>query len=514
MKRNAALFVLPMLVLALCLALSSCGHKSKDHDSGTPAADDDDSGVDDDAADDAATDDDSLPDDYVAPWPQSNVEDRDYDETQDAGVLRVKANAYDQWHLLWHQPYYGGSAETLFADDALTVPIAYGGWGDSCIWTGTFLGSQAMRYWVTSDPAAKQNAMDMVRTLDGFLHVTGRHGFIARYWAPQDSIIYGGDDWCDNPDNDRCHRVEEGVYAGDFWWGETSRDQYTGWFFGMAMAFDLVDDDATREMIKADVSEVLDELMANKWTIIDEAGQPTDAAPTILPPQQMSWLLIGYHMTGEDRFRAGLQKWLLNKERLSLQFSSITGMNRYAQYYGNNLGHTNWYSLLRLGKVYFSQDDYDFLLNMFETQIHSFTRLSHNPWFNGIHMGVGYYLPGGGKDAYYGQLVQDLLDFPNAPNKNYYLPARADFTMDPLSKILYDLEQQYTWLSDLIGGIDEQALYAFPIPQQCASGFMFQKNPFQFQECGADMPRDINPGVDYLVAYWLSSYHKFLKKEQ
>jgi hypothetical protein len=79
---------------------------------------------------------------------------------------------------------------------------------------------------------------------------------------------------------------------------------------------------------------------------------------------------------------------------------------------------------------------------------------------------------------------------------------------------MYNLEQQFPWLADLIGGIDPQALDAFPIPEQCSAGFAFQKNPFQFTECGVDDPTDVNPGVDYLIAYWLGSYGKFITKDQ
>ena len=473
----------------------------------------DDDTTDDDSSDDDSGDDDTLADDWIADWPQSNIELRDYNESLDPGALRLKVEAYDAWHLANHQPYYGGTVDTKFTDDSRTVPQAYGGWGDSCIWTGTYLGSQAFRYYVTDDTVAKQNAINMVNTLDGFLHVTGKPGFIARYWGPQDSLIYQGDTWCDDPNNDRCHHIEDGDYAGDFWWGETSRDQYTGWFFGMAVAYDLVDDEDIRNIIRADITEVLNALIDQNWLIIDEAGQPTDAAPNILPPMRMSWLTIGYHITGESRFKTELQKWLLNSNRITLQLSSISFTNRYAQYYGNNLSHTNWFNLLRLGKVYFSEDDYNFLLNLFETQVHTFTRLSHNPWFNDVFMSQGNYNPNKNDDPYYEQLFQDLTDFRDAPNYSYYLAERTGYELDPISVFLHNLEVQFPWLENLIGGVDPQAIDAFPVPLQCSSGFLFQRNPFVFQECGVDDPTDVNPGVDYLIAYWLASYSKFIKKD-
>ncbi|MFC1890632.1 hypothetical protein ACFL4G_12840, partial [Thermodesulfobacteriota bacterium] len=316
-----------------------------------------------------------LPDDYIAPWPQSAVEPRDYDETPEAGPLRLKAEDYDLWHETWHQPYYGGNVHAYFTDDTYTEVEGYHGEGDSCIWTGTYLGSEAMRYWVTGDAQARVNVIAMVDTLDGYLRVNGKPGFISRYRGSQEGINYHGDEWCDT--TGRCHRVEEGEFAGDYWWGETSRDQYTGWFYGMVMAYDHVDDEPMRDVVRAAVTEVLDELIATDWWIIDEAGEATDAAPQVLPKMQLAWLTIGYHITGEERFRVELQTRLKNLFRIKLRLSSIAFFNRYSQYYGNNLSHTNWFNLLRLGRVYFSEADYRYLRFMFETTAHTFTRLSH-----------------------------------------------------------------------------------------------------------------------------------------
>ncbi len=479
----------------------------------------DDDTLDDDTTDDDITDDDSVDDDtaadvYMAPWPQQNVHSGEYDETLTAGALRTKAEGYDAFHLAHHQPYYGGTVDANFTDDTYTVPESYGGWGDSCIWTGTYLGSQALRYWVTGDAQAKQNSINMVNTLDGYLHVTGRPGFIARYWAPQDSISYGGDEWCDDPNQDRCHHWEDGEFAGDWWWGETSRDQYTGWFFGNTMAYDLVDDETMRQKIRDNVTEVLDELIANNWWIIDEAGEPTDAAPNIMPMFRLAWSLMGYHITGEERFKEQVQVWLRDSKRTAFKLSNLAFMNRYAQYYGNNLSHTNWFNILRLGKVYFSAEDYAFFLDVFETQVHTFTRLSHNAWFNGVFMNFGDYQPSNNvKDDYLDQLLTDLSDFRAAPNYSYYLPARTGYTVDPFSELMYNLQQQFPWLEELMGSVSVQALDAFPILEQCSTGFLFQRNPFQIEECGYDDVTDVNPGVDYLVAYWLAAYGEFVTKD-
>jgi hypothetical protein len=451
-------------------------------------------------------------DGYLAPWPQNTVETKDYDESGDSGALRQKAEAYDAWHLKWHQRDYGGSAEVLFKDDSLTEVERIGGWGDSTIWTGTYLASQSMRYHVTGNTQAKTNAMRMVRTLSGHLHATGTPGYIARYWAPKTSIAYYGDEWCDT--QERCHHMEEGPFAGDWWWGETSRDQYTGWFLGMSLAYDLVDDEETRAIIKADVGEVVGKLIEHQWKIIAEDGEPSSGAAEVLPGMRLAFCTIGYHVTGDAAVGRELSKMLLNANRAAIRISDINFMNRYTEYYGNNLGHNCWYNTLRLGKAYFSEDDYKWLVKEFNENVHTFTRLSHNAWFNGIYMSQG-----GWKDdpkvEYYNQLVHDLIDFWDVPNREHVLPARElyDIKIDPMSVIIHNIYTEQPWMKEIMGEVEVQAIEAFPVQLQCTSGFLWQRNPFRIDACGSDLPRAIHPGVDYLVAYWLASYHKFLTKD-
>jgi hypothetical protein len=503
-------------VFAACAGDDDDDNDSSDDDLNDDASDDDvdddaNDDVDDDADDDA--DDDDLPDDYVAPWPQSNIEVRDYDESDDAGPTRVKTQAYDEWHRTWHQPDYGCNVHAYFTDENYTDVTGYHGHGDSCIWTGTYLGAQSFRYWVTGDEQAKQIAMEMVLALDKLLHVNARPGFISRYVGSQDSITYAGDDGCDS--DNRCHRIEDGEFAGDWWIGETSRDQYTGWFYGMAMAFDLIDDEPTKQIIRDDVTEVLDELLSTGWWIIDEAGEPTDAAPNVLSTFRLSWITIGYHITGLERFKVELQKALKNSQRLGYELSSIALFNRYMDYFGNNLAHTNWYNILRLGKVYYGEDDYAYMVDLFNHQVHTFTRLSHNPWFNGIYMSQGGYEPTPG-DEYQTQLEDDLAGFRDPPLGEYYVPVKdpSTYTLDPLSILLSELQEAVPLLDELMGTVYPQALHPFPVDQYCPAGFMFQWSPFNIRECGADNPTKVHSGHDYLTAYWIAAYHKFIPKDQ
>jgi hypothetical protein len=117
----------------------------------------------------------------IASFPQ--VAEKPYFPLSESGALRVKAEGFDAWSREHHAPYYGGyMTEVSFKDETYEEPTSYGGMGDSCIWTGVYLASQSLRYAVTNDPIAKQNIIRTVHALHHFLKVTGKKGFIARYW--------------------------------------------------------------------------------------------------------------------------------------------------------------------------------------------------------------------------------------------------------------------------------------------------------------------------------------------
>ena len=113
------------------------------------------------------------------------------EESVEAGPMRMKAEEYDDWNAKYHHPYYGGMVAVTFRDVNYQHVSYYSSIGDSCIWTGTYLASQAMKYKVTKDPKAKENILKSVRALHGYLHVTNTSGYIARYWGPRDPLVYG-----------------------------------------------------------------------------------------------------------------------------------------------------------------------------------------------------------------------------------------------------------------------------------------------------------------------------------
>ena len=85
---------------------------------------------------------------------------------------------------------------------------------------------------MTHDSQAKAFGLRAVNCLLAMEEVSGKPGFIARWVGPAVPPFLNKD--CDGD----CHVVTAGPYAGSFWIGNTSSDQYLGWWYGLSHAYD------------------------------------------------------------------------------------------------------------------------------------------------------------------------------------------------------------------------------------------------------------------------------------
>ena len=433
-----------------------------------------------------------------------------------AGPLHDKAEQYDNWNAKHNQPFYGGQLAVNFTDNTYEKAFFHYGYDDSVLWTGVYLGSQALRYALTADPRAKENAIKAVKTLDGNLHVTGAKGYIARYWGSQKSFPYYSDAFCESFID--CHKITKGKYAGDFWMGSTtSKDQYSGWFFGMSLAYSYIDDQETKRIIKEDVLEIVDTLIEHNWIILNEKGKynPYSAIAKVSDIYQIAWLLTALDVSQDPKYKTELDKRLSWYALIEMEIGTFASvLNRYIQYYAYNLAHVAWYAALRLAGNYTTKAMHARLKAIFTNRVHSKAVLTHNPWFTAIFMAEGNYNFTNG--AYKKQLIEDLTTFRPAPNYSYYLPKRnpTTYKLDPVISWL----KYFPWLDRMMHttkfGLDPQALEAFPVNQQCYADFMFQKNPYLVSECGEDQPKLVQPGIDFIAPYWLSVFHGLIDINQ
>lgn len=417
-------------------------------------------------------------------------------------VLHQKAYDYVNWLLAQDFWGWGGVSEMQFTDETLVELEHLRGTGDSCIWTGMYLGSQALRYISTGD----QEAADEVHRIADYLHIlldiTDTPGFVARYAAPDE------DPWNrEYPPGDEHKVLGVGPYEGAFWVDHTSRDQYTGWFYGLTLAYEATDDPDLQAQICADESDVIEALRANNWKIVDQYGQIWSAS-YVLPSMRLSWLAQAAHVCGEDEEYWALFDEQYEKFKTYLWLDTFSFFNKYSQYYGFNLAHTNWFNLFRLVP---DRQRLQHLYRVWDYNIRRWTKDTHNAWFDAAHL-IGCTRAGmcdeGELDHVMEEISTTLTDFQDAPNQAFNHECE-ELPLDPFSVLWDRLEDLIPFLEDIFN-IDPQTKEPHEFADRCWSDMVWQRTPYHVTCRHYDVLNQVGPGVDYMVAYWSSYYYGFL----
>src|SRR5262249_32685872 len=199
---------------------------------------------------------------------------------QDA--LAISANIQQR-----HMPN-GTVVDPVFASATSQNIVAYTRGGDSALWTGHYLAAEAFRYKVTGSADALANIWTALRGIRSLRVVTGNN-VLARClvpvnWQFTSAITH----------EEAGHGIYNGTVDGQAfkWVGDTSRDQYSGVFFGLGVAYDLVDDPGVRAFISNEVTSLLGYLLDHNWFVL----MPDFSISTVFwgrADQQLSFLAVG-----------------------------------------------------------------------------------------------------------------------------------------------------------------------------------------------------------------------------
>jgi hypothetical protein len=207
-----------------------------------------------------------------------------------AGSLVDRARDYDRIQRASHLPE-GGVAEAVYTDASLAQLQGYGGIVDSALWTGTLLAAHSWRHLVTRSPDSAARIAATARTLHVWFNVSSSPGYLARFAVPEGSPV---------PIEMDCSRRVihcDAVFDGTTyrWRGDTSRDQYTGVMLGLVGAYLATPDPAVRADIRADVMELVEQLMIERVDVpvrVTIDGLPIDTTLDskyiILAPEEMT----------------------------------------------------------------------------------------------------------------------------------------------------------------------------------------------------------------------------------
>ncbi len=404
--------------------------------------------------------------------------------------LLDKALEYEQVHQQWSSPGFGGVIQHQFTSPDSWETEFLGNQGDSCEHTGLHLGAAALRYAVTQDPQDLELLRRDVETLHTFFRITQTPGFIARYAAedewpynighPTDRTIYGTGEW-----------------EGSFYINNTSRDMYCGWFFGMSLAHELVDDEEIRATIEEDMVDVITALDAQNWWILGEDGNPTNAAPNPLKYMAANWTLATAVATGDPEIWAIYEDLSAVAVNL-LPVETFSFFNIYQSYYAFSLSHQSFFGLLR------SEGDPDRLdqyRQWFLRGIHDPVANTHNAFFDLIYLSAFDHA----EDAPdYQEISADVIksvsDFPEPPL--FKIPIElSELPLDSLSELMVSLQD----LLNIDLGFELQSLDPQEIADRCHKNFLWHSSPYVLT-CTGTNEALLLPGHDYLLAYWLGRY--------
>lgn len=368
-----------------------------------------------------------------------------------------------------HLPF--GAILDPFVDQSGGV-TGYTRCGDSALWTGHYLAAQAFRYQVTRTPEAMDQVRAALRGLRSLVDVTGSDR-LARCLVPADSPFAAGI---------LSEEAHHGSYPGrwdgaDYHWvGNTSRDQFSGVFFGLAAAWEFVDDAGVRTEAASLASRLLDRLISDGWAVI----MPDGRVSTVFwhrPDQQLAFLQTGQRMD-PGRYGDVYRLHRLWKASVAYLPIAIEAADPHNSCFKFNLNAINLWQLLRGGEDGFYRWRHELAYGFWRRGV-----AAHgNAHFNMIDRAVRG--PDADRDAETRALLEAWLRRPL-------------------------VDQWVDWRGVYPSCVEEdRACEPLPVQDRVRTDFLWQRSPFLLYGGGSGTIE--SPGIDYILPYWMARYYGVL----
>jgi hypothetical protein len=363
-----------------------------------------------------------------------------------------------------HMPF-GVVVDPVFASPTSEEIVSYTHCGDSAIWTGHYLAAEAFRFNVTRSAEALENVNYALAGIASLLNVTGTN-LLARCLVPVSSPYAQAIIQEESPNG-----IYQNTQAGYYWIGNTSRDQYSGVFFGLAVAYDLVDDPAVQKTIAPLVTLLLDFLRAHNWFVT----MPNGTISTTFvgrADQQLSLLQVGRHVNA-DRFSSTYDLYRFFFAAQTMMPISLEVLNDDS-YFKFNLDSINLFNLIRLERSSFAgiyRGAYDVLRRH--------TANHQNAFFN---------------------MIDRALNGPSETRDTETREILAQWLLRPRRDLPTDLRGIYPAC-----GAEDRACAPVPIIERPRTDFLWQRSPFQLVGQGSGTIE--TAGIDYILPYWMARYY-------
>jgi hypothetical protein len=379
--------------------------------------------------------------------------------------LERKANRAHRIIKRRHLPYGTIFSPRFESPDSRRV-VGYTHSGDSAIWTGHYLAAEALRYEVTGARRAKRQIRRTLDALQRLVDVTGSD-VLARATAPI------GSPWEQALRESNPDHLFEATLDGvpHVWHGNTSRDQYSGVFFGLSLVWEMVPQAATRQQVADLVTRLLENLLDNEWIVWMPDGTPST---TFLqrPDQQLAFLQVG-RQVNPGRFAATYASY---RDRLGLLVGVPIGLeltDPHGSYFKFNLDAINLLHLIRLEDSTFYANVWSGVwLDLWQT-----VRSHDNAHFAAIDRWLRGAEPG--RDA---RIVQLLGEWLQRPDRDVWV----------------DLSSRYEACGN------NRACEPIPVAERPSTDFLWQRSPFLLSGGGDG---DVEgSAIDLILPYWMARY--------
>ncbi|MCS7024408.1 MAG: hypothetical protein NZV14_06370 [Bryobacteraceae bacterium] len=341
--------------------------------------------------------------------------------------------------------------------------------GDSAIWTGHYLAAEAFRFKVTGSLQARQAVNAALAGIWELVGVTG-NDVLARCYVPANSPYAAG-----ILREESHHGYFRGICQGRpcYWVGNTSRDQYLGVFFGLGVAFELIEDAGVRGAISNLITRMLRRLMADGWSVRMPDGDTSTVFWT-RADQKLGLLILGRRVNprefSDDYSRSRF--WEAATSGLPVAFETL---DPHGSYFKFNLNMATYYHLISLETNRFYRNFYEDTYQLMRRTVDD----HGNAHFNMIDRALRG--PDPVRDAETRALLEAWLRRPRRDER-------------------IDLRGKYRTC-----GNDERACDPLPVELRVRTDFLWQRSPFLLVGGGAGNIE--GAGIDYILPYWMARYY-------
>jgi uncharacterized protein (TIGR03437 family) len=348
-----------------------------------------------------------------------------------------------------HMPF-GVITDPVYDSIGGNTIVGYSRCGDAALWTGAYMAAESFHYKVTQSADALANVKFALAGLKSLVDVTGDNRLARCIFAANwQFAAYVQNEEASNT----IHQAAPWV-----WVDNTSRDEVVGAFFGLAAAYDLVDDPDVKSGVGALASRIAHFISGHQWSPND------DISNTFIDrPEELQMLLqVTRHVNPGDTISGPFFVPPVN-------VGVLVDIQSNDSYFKFNLDYMSFYNLVRYQNNGSNLGAY--------VDVRNYTANHQNPFFDVIDhalRGANSFDPD----------IRFLTD-------QWLLRPKRDLYVD-LSKVVKTCSAT-------------EACDPIPVPIRPPTDFLWQRDPFML--AGGGYGTTEGAGIDYILPYWMGRYY-------